>query len=218
MVGSRELKLLCSLLLCQAAAESHDIAKDEIKLEGTDIADMDHAEEMGVDSDEEVESLEVFTVSGKCSHEHNGSLVRKSTKRSKNSQAKRKKLKTQESNLGCSYCGKHFVRAEGLARHVAGSHVFETTEDFVRCLFDGCDFTMVAAAGGSCSELRQHELAHSCPVCRSIYPSQDQIRCAHNVFVYQCLVNGNLLRFRMHRISGRIILPFLIPVRAFFRI
>jgi len=93
---------------------------------------------------------------------------------------KKIKVKDGELELVCFCCGKQFVRSKGLARHLA-SHVFERDDSMpgtlVRCLFESCDFERKADSGsGLGAELREHELVHSCPICRTVCRTLDQMR------------------------------------------
>jgi hypothetical protein len=106
--------------------------------------------------------------------------------------AEKKRRKTKPSDLDrtfCSVCGKQFVGAKSLAQHKA-SHVVNRVVSstgggavVLRCQFERCDFEAKEDKGGSSSSssrlraaVREHELKHSCPICRSVHPTADQIR------------------------------------------
>jgi hypothetical protein len=106
--------------------------------------------------------------------------------------AEKKRRKINPSDLDrtcCSVCGKQFVGAERLAQHRA-SHVVERVVSstggsvVIRCQFERCEFEAKEDEGSSSissisrwrAAVREHELKHSCPICRSVYPTADQIR------------------------------------------
>lgn len=193
---SSELRLLFSLLLCKAALPETNSPQPsttlEIKVEGIDndlgLDNGESDDDPSGGKEETAAAAEVPTVTT-VNHQNGGSVKkeahRAASKRCKRDHVgnKRKKLKAVDVNLRCPYCTKVFVRPEGLARHVAG-HLFETVDaesaTAVRCRFESCDFELVSApqrsSSSMLSELQEHELTHSCPICRTVYSSEDQIR------------------------------------------
>jgi hypothetical protein len=120
--------------------------------------------------------------------------------------AEKKRRKTKAVDLDrtcCSVCGKQFVGAERLAQHKA-NHVVDRVvlstggAVVIRCMFERCGFEAAEDEGSSSNSssssssssssisssnssrlraaIRVHELKHSCPICRSVYPTADQIR------------------------------------------
>ena len=204
ILSSAELRLLCSLLICTAAVlpearPPHD--EPEVKIEWPPepviAPDAEEAaDEIGLEIGDDRAGAPVTMVGVTREKEANGyaatgvSHRRQSRggpwRRGKNPQRNRRiKERTTKSDLACCICGKEFVRPEGLARHMSASHVLArvgaVSPPAVRCLFEGCDFETAVesssgGAGGRGVELREHELIHRCPLCRSVYPTQDQIR------------------------------------------
>jgi hypothetical protein len=158
MSWSRELKLLCSLLLC--AVESQ-LAKEEIKLEGADppkvrYDEEDEKEDLEADSDNEL-NIPAQNIISDEQKELCG----------KRKLVKRRRVPTENGKKR---------KKKGLSRHMASSHQFSYAENSVRCTFDGCDFSLSAADSSLQAQLRQHETTHSCPICRNVHSSRESIR------------------------------------------